>query len=264
MPLIDSHAHPLRVWKSGQLAAWINRAQAAGVESVIAIGTQLEDWSVYRDLSQTSPHFFRHTVGLHPCYVDESWEDAVTALAPYFADRTRPVALGEIGLDYFHLPKDPQAAQQLQQWQQEAFKRQLNLAYQLQVPVVIHSRNAFADCVQLIDQSGVAWSQVVFHCFVEGPAEIQQVLARGGRGSFTGIITYPKAEAVRLALQAQGIERLMLETDSPYLSPQSVRSAENEPSHLPEIAQKAADLLGVSLAELTQRTSENTKAFYGW
>jgi TatD DNase family protein len=239
-------------------------AQAVGVEGVIAIGTHLEDWAVYRDLAKEHRHFFRHTIGLHPGYVDEQWEDAVMALSPFFADITAPVALGEIGLDYFRLPSDAQEAEQLKVWQREAFQRQLALAYQFDVPVVVHSRHAFSDCVAMIDASGVDWKKVVFHCFVEGPDEMKVISERGGRGSFTGIITYPKSESVRLALQSQGHDRLMLETDSPYLSPQSVRSQENSPSNLPEIAQKAASLLNVSAEKLCEITTANTREFFQW
>ena len=264
MRLIDSHAHPFRAWKEGRLLPWIQTSQAAGVEGVIAIGTHLEDWSVYRDLTRQYSDFFRHTIGLHPCYVEADWEDTVQALAPYFAESPGPVALGEIGLDYFRLPADTQEAETLKGWQREAFQRQLALAYQFDVPVVVHSRHAFSDCVSLIDTSGVDWKKVVFHCFVEGPAEMKVLLERGARGSFTGIITYPKSENVRQALQVQGLDRLMLETDSPYLPLQSVRSQENHPGYLPEIAQRAAALLEVSPERLCERTTANVREFFKW
>ena len=95
--LLDSHCHPEYALKAGRLAAWVAECRAAGVEGVVAIGTDLKDWSDYRDLAATQPAFFRHTVGLHPCHVEEGWEETVAAVGPYFADATPPAALGEIG-----------------------------------------------------------------------------------------------------------------------------------------------------------------------
>ncbi len=104
MRLLDSHCHPEYALKAGRLAAWVQECRAAGVEGVGAIGTDLKDWSEYRELASSQPDFFRHTVGLHPCHVEEGWEDIVAAIPPYFAAQTMPAALGEIGLDYFRLP----------------------------------------------------------------------------------------------------------------------------------------------------------------
>ncbi len=264
MRLLDSHCHPDYAVKAGRLESWMGEAQAVGVEGVVAIGTDLHDWSEYRDLAQKHPLFFRHTVGLHPCHVTEGWEETVAAIAPYFADRTSPAALGEIGLDYFRLPADEAEAAQLKLWQQEAFRRQLMLAYQFGCPVVIHSRHAFPDCVRLIDESGLDWRKVVFHCFVEGPDQVRKINARGGRASFTGIITYPKSVEIRAALQAQGLARLMLETDAPYLAPQSVRGKENAPVNLPEICAQAAMLLGLPVDEVAEVSTRNARAFFGF
>ena len=264
MRLLDSHCHPEYALKAGRLAAWVQECRAAGVEGVVAIGTDLKDWSEYRDLASAQPDFFRHTVGLHPCHVEEGWEDIVAAISPYFADRTHPAALGEIGLDYFRLPADVAEAEQIKAWQQEAFRRQLSLAYQFDCPVVIHSRHAFDDCVRLIDASGVDWRKVVFHCFVEGPEQVRQINQRGGRASFTGIITYAKSEEIRQALKAQGLARLMLETDAPYLAPQSVRGKENTPAYLPEICAKAAELLGLPADEVAEVATRNAREFFGF
>ena len=264
MRLLDSHCHPSTASRAGRIGPWIAGARAAGVEAAVAIGTDLDDWAEYRDLAAAHPDFFRHTVGLHPCHVDEGWEDKVVALSPFFADATEPVALGEIGLDHFRLPADPADAIRLKGWQEEAFVRQLALARQFGCPVVVHSRAAFDDCVRLVDASGVEWSKVVFHCFVEGPEQVRALNRRGGRASFTGIITYPKSDLVREALKAQGLARLMLETDAPYLAPQSVRGQENTPATLPEVAQTAGEVLGLPADEVAEVSTRNARAFYGF
>lgn len=264
MRLVDSHCHPASALREGRIGPWIAAARAAGVESAVAIGTDLDDWTEYRDLASAHPDFFRHTVGLHPCHVDEGWEDKVAALSPFFADATEPVALGEIGLDHFRLPADPAEAGQVKARQEEAFAKQLALARQFGCPVVIHSRSAFSDCVRLIDASGVDWAKVVFHCFAGGPDQMRELNRRGGRGSFTGTVTYPKAPLVRDALKAQGPARLMLETDSPYLAPQSIRGRENTPASLVEIATQAGEVLGMPAAEVAELTTRNVRSFFGF
>ena len=145
-----------------------------------------------------------------------------------------------MGLDRFHLPKDAAEAARSFDAQRAAFAAGLQLARRLAVPVVVHSRGAFAECVAMIDASGVDWSRVVFHCFSEGAGEMETLRQRGGRGSFTGIITYKNAEAVRAAAQAQGLARLMIETDAPYLAPAPHRGKPNEPAFVRHTAEFCA------------------------
>ena len=175
----------------------------------------------------------------------------------------RPVALGEIGLDRFHLPKEPAPAAAAFARQEAAFRAQLALARELACPIVIHSRDAFADCLRVIDESGVDWRRVVFHCFTHGPDEFRTLRERGGRASFTGIITYKNAAPVRAALIAQGLDVLMLETDAPYLAPIPHRGQPNEPAFLAHTAHEAARLLNLPLDELAARTTAHAREFFG-
>ncbi len=170
--------------------------------------------------------------------------------------------VGEMGLDYFHLPKDPQEAQIAVEIQHQAFISQLELVRQYPLPVIIHSRHAFDDTVALIDKSGIAWQRVVFHCFTYGVREMSALLDRGGRASFTGILTYSKTEEIHDALRLQGLDRLMLETDAPWLSPLPVRKEKNEPSYLVHVAEKAALILGVSIDEIAEKTTHNARRFF--
>lgn len=263
MRLLDSHCHPLSLVKKGKVESWLSEIKQVGLEGVIAIGTDLSDWSEYRDLAESYSGFIHYTVGLHPGYVSEGWDDTVAALSPYFADKKSPVALGEIGLDYYRLPEDPSEANQIKEWQRGAFQQQLRLAYQLGCPIVIHSRNAFHDCVKMIDESRVDWKKVVFHCFTEGPECVRELNKRGGRASFTGVITYPNAPIVTASLKAQGLSRLMLETDAPYLTPQSKRGQENSSANLGEIAEKAAEILNLPADEVAAVATLNAKQFFG-
>lgn len=263
--LIDAHCHLAKFARAGTLDETLDRARAAGVERLITVGTSLEDWELYYALAKTHPGVIDFTVGLHPTSVEADWEDQIKALPTYFGTSPGPVALGEIGLDHFHLPKFPDEAAEVKARQVRAFRAQLGLAYQFDCPVVIHSRNAFAECVTLIDESGVDWRKVVFHCFTYGPNEIQILNEKGGRASFTGIVTYSNAsvDPIRQALRLQGIDRLMVETDCPYLTPVPHRGKPNEPAFVAHTAAYCAQELGVEETELANRTSANATAFFG-
>lgn len=279
MGLIDTHTHLDSFARRGELPAILSRAQAAGLEAMVTIGTDTDDWTLYRDLAREHPGIVHFTVGLHPCSVGADWAGRVAQLEEFWGgarppgapgtNETRPeaafhpVALGETGLDRFHLPKEAAAAEAIFGWQKAAFAAQLTLAKRLGCPVVVHSRGAFAECVEMIDAAGVAWSRVVFHCFTEGPAEMAVLTRRGGYGSFTGIITYKKAETIRAAALAQGLGRLMIETDAPYLTPMPHRGKPNEPTYLRHTAEFCAGLFGVSYERLAETTSRNARAFYG-
>jgi len=267
MTLIDTHTHLESFARKGLLPGILSRADEAGVATLIAIGTSPDDWSLYRTMAgeHVATGRVRYTVGLHPCSVDETWPAAVAQLEAYWnADDGRPVALGECGLDRFHLPKDPDQAAAVLAWQREAFAAQLELAKRLDCPVVVHSRGAFSECVAMIDASGVAWPRVVFHCFTERPAEMAELVRRGGFGSFTGILTYKSADAVREAAKTQGLARFMVETDAPYLTPMPHRGKPNEPAFLRHTAEFAAkEVFGVSAGELAAVTTATARRFFG-
>lgn len=265
MEWIDSHCHLEKALRAGRVEELIERARGRGVREMITIGTSLEDWEPYRALAQRHHGVVHWTVGIHPCSVEEDWRDALKAVPSYFATEPRPVALGEIGLDHFHLPKFPDEAAEIKSRQGAAFRAQLELALQLDCPVVVHSRGAFEPCVRMIDESGVDWSRVVFHCFTEGPEQVAEINARGGRASFTGIVTYANksADPLRAAVLRQGTETLMVETDAPYLTPEPHRGAPNEPAYVRDTGEYLAGLLGRAPEEIARLTTANTRAFFG-
>lgn len=264
MTIVDTHTHLDAASKAGALPGLVRRAREAGVDWMVAVGTAPDDWDLYRDIVRANRDCIRHTVGLHPCSVELGWEAAAAAIPGYWGGECPPVALGECGLDRFHLPKEPAAAERLFSAQLAAFKAQLAIARSLGCAVVIHSRGAFRECVDTIDASGVDWNRVVFHCFSEGEGEILELASRGGRGSFTGILTYKNADAVRAAAKAQGLGRLMIETDAPFLAPVPHRGKPNEPAFLRLTAEYAAGLFGVGLEELAAATTATARSFYGF
>jgi TatD DNase family protein len=265
MGLIDTHTHLESFARKGGLDVTLQRTREAGVDAVITIGTGPHDWTLYRQIGCDHPAFVRYTVGLHPCSVDGGWESAVAQMEAFWqGSEPRPVALGECGLDRFHLPKDAAEAEKVFAWQRAAFDFQLARAKKLACPIVVHSRGAFRECVEMIDASGVAWERVVFHCFTEGPADMAELTRRGGFGSFTGILTYKNAEAVRAAAKAQGLARFMLETDAPYLTPLPHRGKPNEPAYVRHTAEFAAsEVFGVSYEELAATSTANARRFFG-
>lgn len=279
MGLIDTHTHLESFVRQGTLSDALARAANAGVEGMITIGTSPDDWASYRSLAakHAASGLVRYTVGLHPCSVEVDWESAVAGIEEFWGGASRageprrggnasphPVALGECGLDRFHLPKDSIRAEEIFAWQRAAFAAQLEIVKRLGCPVVVHSRGAFRECVEMIDASGVDWTGVVFHCFTEGEAEMAGLMRRGGFGSFTGILTYKTAEAVRAAAKMQGLSRFMVETDAPYLTPMPHRGKPNEPAFVRHTAEfAAAEVFGVSYAELAATTTANAQRFFG-
>lgn len=261
--LIDTHAHLDRFHRQGTLGDVLSRAREAWVGRIITIGTEPADWSLYAELVPRLGGFVDFSVGLHPCSVEPGWESAVAGIEGYFDRLPRPVALGECGLDRFHLPKEPVEADRVLAMQREAFAAQLAIARRRDLPVVVHSRGAFNECVSMVDASGVDWRRVVFHCFSDGEPEMRMLMERGGLGSFTGILTYKSAENIRAACRLQGVERLMVETDAPYLAPAPHRGRTNEPAWVRHTADCAAATLGISPDEAAAASTRNAVKFFG-
>lgn len=242
----------------------LKAARDAGVDRLITVGTSEEDWCLYSGLSESHRGTIDYTVGLHPCSVDADWERQVSQISAYFEKvKARPVALGEIGLDHFHLPKGRREADALKEYQKAALRAQLEIAKEFDCPVVIHSRGAFDESIQELDAAGVDWGKVVFHCFAENATAMKTLNDRGGRGSFTGILTFKNAVDVREAALEQGLDRLMVETDAPYLAPAPHRGKLCVPAYTALTAKYCAVVFGVSEKELAEVSRKNTERFFG-
>lgn len=259
--LIDSHAH-LDFYKSDELPGVLAAMQEAKT-GAITIGTESANWPRLAQLAKDHPQAVAGwTVGLHPGHVQRNWRAEIAKMEELLASE-KPVGIGECGLDYFRLEQTPNATETVA-WQKAAFDAQLNIIKQSTLPVVIHSRGpgAYADIVAAIDRSGIDWRRFVFHCFSEGAKEIRELNARGARGSFTGIITFKNGQQMREAMVAQGIERLMVETDAPFLAPEPHRGKTNSPAWVGLVADKAAELLGESPQTLRAAALKNTLDFF--
>jgi TatD DNase family protein len=251
MTLVDTHCHLDGEAFDADREAVIERARAAGVGSMVAIGSGdgPPDLEAGIRLACAYP-FIQATVGVHPHDAAKAVPQTWTELAALCA-HPKVVALGETGLDY-HYDFSPRAAQR------EAFVRQLELAREVSLPVVIHTREAWEDTVQLIrDHYAGPGRGGVFHCFSGGPREAATALALGFHLSFSGIVTFPKAEPVREALRLTPLDRLLVETDSPYLAPAPYRGRRNEPAYLVETVKQAAGVKGLPVDELAAAAAEN-------
>jgi TatD DNase family protein len=249
--VIDSHAHLTDARFASEVGEVITRARGAGVECVVTIGSDLQDSESAIAIAESAEGVYA-AVGVHP-HVADSVGDATIDRLRDLARHPRVVAIGETGLD-FHYDNSARAAQR------ESFRRHLALATELDLPVVVHSRSADDEIVAILREAG--WPRGVLHCFSGGPALLEAALELGWYISFAGMITFPKWASVDL-LRAVPLDRLLVETDSPYLAPVPHRGRRNEPAFVPLIAERAAVLRGEDAATLFRQTTLNARTFYG-
>lgn len=264
MKFIDTHAHLDGFGRRGGLAEIVGRAMDAGVEKIVACSTNPDEWLFYESAAREFAGSVFWQIGIHPGDISENCEIALDSLGAFFASEFPPVAIGEIGLDYFRAPSDPAEFEAMRDRQIKIFSRQLELSNSFEsAKICVHARDSVGDCVEQIAAAGVDFSRVVFHCYAGTAEELAEINALGARASFTGIITYKSAGEMRRAMLAQGLGRLMLETDCPYLAPAPLCGSVNEPANIPLIARAAAEIFGVSEEYLADAVRENSRGFFG-
>ena len=249
--MIDSHCHLDSAEFNNDREAVIERALAAGVQHMMAIGTGNgpPDLEVGIRLADKHPAFYA-TVGIHPHDAAKASPDDFKRLAGLLA-HPKVLAVGEIGLDY-HYDFSPREVQK------SAFIEQMQIAAQAKKPIVIHTREAWDDTLALIEQHWTPHSiGGVMHCFSGGPEEAQRALDLGFYLSFGGIVTFPKALAVQEAAKSTPRDRILIETDAPYLAPVPKRGKRNEPALMVHTARKLAELRGESYEDLCNATTTN-------
>ncbi len=249
---IDSHAH-LTSTVYPQVEALLERARAAGVAKIINICTDLETLERGIDLRRRYPQVY-NTAATTPHDVEKEGEAQFEKIAQH-ARAGALVAIGETGLDYHY----QHSAREIQK---TFLRRYLKLALECRLPVVIHCREAFADLFAILDEE-YAHAPGILHCFTGTLAEARQVIERGWSLSLSGIVTFKKSEELRQVAKMVPLDRLLIETDTPYLAPQGRRGQSNEPSFLPETAACIASVRGISLEELAQATVENASRVFG-
>ncbi len=248
---IDTHAHIFMTEFDPDRDEALARAEAAGVELLVAVGYHLEASRLAVEAAQRYPQVYA-SVGIHP-HDAKHYDDATEEALRELAKRPRVVAIGETGLDFFRdrSPRPKQA---------DAFRRQIRLARERRLPTVVHDREAHEQTMQILKEEGA--EEVVLHCFSGGLEMANEAWARGYYTSIAGPVTYPKNGDLREVVRHVRTDRLVLETDCPYLPPQAVRGQRNEPAHLLRTAHEVAGLLGMRLEELGRLTSNNARRLF--
>jgi TatD DNase family protein len=251
---VDSHCHLGYEGTDEDPESAIADARAAGVEALICVGTDLESSRRAVELARRHPEV-RATVGLHPhdaSHLAEQW-DALEALA---RDEAEVVAgIGEAGFDLFyeHSARDEQAV---------AFRAHVELAHALDRALVIHSRDAWDDTFAVLDAVGVP-ARTVFHCFTGGPDEARRALDLGAHLSFSGIVSFKNADDVRAAAAIVPLDRVLVETDAPFLAPVPHRGKPNRPAWVVDVGVALAAAMGRSVEEVATATRANAAAVFG-
>lgn len=250
--LFDSHCHvhdPRLIERAGGLDAAIAAARDAGVTALVTVGCDrasseaaIEAATTHR---VTGVEVFA-TVGLHP----HDAVDGVDSLGDLF-DRPGVVAVGECGLDYYydHSPREVQ---------RRAFAEQIAIAHARGMPLVIHTRDAWDDTFAVLAGEGVP-ERTIFHCFTGGPDHAERCLAIGAYLSYSGIVTFKRSDDLRAAAMVTPLDRMLVETDAPYLAPMPFRGKPNQPAYVAHTAQFLADLRDLPVAELAAATTGNAR-----
>jgi TatD DNase family protein len=241
-------------WKSydDDRAEVLERARAAGVERMVLVGTDVETSRSALALAE-GVDWLHPTAGIHPHDADGSG-DAARAAVNEMCRRPECVGVGETGLDFFKefSPRDAQ---------EDSFRWHLELARALDKPVVIHGRDAHERMVALLrEHEGV---RAVMHCYTMGPDELPAYLDLGLYISFSGVVTYPKNEANRAAASEVPLDRLLVETDCPFLAPKTRRGKRNEPAYVLEVLERVASVRAEPIEELALATGENAARLFG-
>jgi TatD DNase family protein len=252
--LFDTHAHLHDPAFADDRAAVLDRARRAGVGLMLAVGTDPETSRAAVALAAAHADVYA-AVGIHPHDAAQADGAALADIAA-LAGAPKVVAIGEIGLDYFRnlSPRETQ---------REVLRAHLALARAVRKPVLLHCREAHADLLAVLDAEGVAAVGGILHCFSGDLAVARRGLALGLLISIAGPVTYPSARRLGEVVRDLGAERLVLETDCPYLPPQGWRGQRNEPAYLPATAARVAELCGMSPADLAARTTANARGLLG-
>jgi TatD DNase family protein len=249
MQLFETHFH---LDPDDDPAAILQRARAAGVAWFLAVASDLADAQRLADIAAAEEGVFS-TAGVHP-HVAEKFDGDLTSFRE-LVQRECVRAIGEIGLDY-HYEFSPR------EQQQTVFRQFLALAAELDMPAVVHCREAYDDCLAILENALRPGQPFIIHSYTGPSWYVSRFHELGAHFSFNGIVTFRKADNVREALREVSLDRLLLETDAPYLAPIPHRGHRNEPAYLPHIAAKVAEVKGVPVEDIARITTANARALF--
>lgn len=248
--LIDTHCHLDFADFDAERDELVARAAEAGVAQMVTISTRVRRLDALLALTERYPGVFC-SVGTHPNNADEELDVTADDLVRLAESHDKVVAIGECGLDYFYDMQKPED-------QKTGFLRHIEASRRTQLPLVIHSRSADEDMAAILtEETGKGAFPFILHCFSSGEALAKTGVALGGYVSFSGILTFPKSTELREIAKTVPLDRLLVETDAPYLAPKRWRGKRNEPSYVVNTAEVLAETMGVSFEEMARITTEN-------
>jgi len=251
---IDSHCHLDRLDLTEfdqQLDKVMVAAEAAQVSDILCVSVKLQDFQTMAEQTQNYPNV-KLSCGAHPL----NQEDAIDEEKLFeLAKHERVIAIGETGLDYFYAP-------QTQELQLDSFRKHVRVANRLQKPLIIHTRDAQQDTLDILNEENAERVGGILHCFTEGWDMAEQALALGFYISFSGIVTFKNASALREVAKKIPDDRLLIETDAPYLAPVPHRGKQNQPAYVVEVAKHLASIRGQSLEHIARVTSDNYRRLF--
>lgn len=248
--LIDTHCHLDFADFDAERDDLVARAHGAGVSQMVTISTRVRKLDTLLALTERYPSVFC-SVGTHPNNANEELDVTADDLVRLAETHDKVVAIGEAGLDYFYDTQTPED-------QKTGFLRHIEAARRTQLPLVIHSRSADEDMAAILtEETGKGPFPFILHCFSSGEALAKTGVELGGYVSFSGILTFPKSTELRDIAKGLPLDRLLVETDAPYLAPKRWRGKRNEPSYVVNTAEILAETMGVSFDEMARITTEN-------
>lgn len=251
---IDTHAHLTFPEFKLDLPEVIARAKAANVEAIINIALDEPALAASLKMADEYSNYIFNAFGLHPQDAAE-WNASIEQKIRILAKEKKIIAIGEMGLDYYYKISPIEK-------QKEVFRASLRLAQELALPAIIHSREAVKDTLVILHEENRGNLKGVLHCFGGDMELAEQALELGIYVSFTANITFPKAQKIRDAAKEIPLDRIMIETDCPFLAPQIYRGKRNEPSYVVEVSKQIAAVKGLSIEEVAQQTTENARRFF--
>ncbi len=250
---IDSHAH-LTMVEPDEVGAVVQRAVDAGVRGIVTPATNPADLERTLQLGRDFPSYVKIAVGLHP-HDASSLDSSFRGRLEEAVRQTGVVAIGEIGLDYHYMNSPREDQLQALEWQ-------LDLAIEAELPVILHNRDSWPDLFPALKRRA-GLLKGVCHSFTESPAVVKEVLALGLYIGVSGMVTFRRADNIREMTAAIAIDRLLVETDSPFLAPVPHRGRPNEPAFVPLVGVAVAEVLGMDIDEVARRTTDNVKRLFG-
>ena len=245
---IDSHCHIDFPDFSEGVMPLLENMRAAQVDAALCVSVNLENFPRVLAVAETHPNLYA-SVGVHPDH-DAGREPDVDELVA-LASHPRVVAIGETGLDYYRMAREDV------DWQRARFRTHIRAARQAGKPLIIHTRNAAADTLAIMAEEGAQAAGGVMHCFTESWEVAEAALAMGFYISFSGIVTFKSAKDLKEVARHVPLERMLIETDSPYLAPMPHRGKRNEPAYVRHVAEEVANLRGIPLEQVAAATSRN-------